>query len=131
MVRNCAARSGRYGVGNTGFNKTSPQRIQFASLFNGITATDVMTATGVNSAEQVHTHRRRIHAATHRTHTYTYTHIHIHRTNTFLATTKHLKYLVYLINFSFPWEQGFAGEHFSEDASYGPEVEGRGVLPLS
>jgi hypothetical protein len=43
----------------------------------------------------------------------------------------HLKYLVNLIYFPFPWEQGLAGEHLSEYASYGPQIKGGGVLTLS
>jgi hypothetical protein len=43
----------------------------------------------------------------------------------------HLKYLVNLIDFSFPREQGFASEHLSEYAPYCPQVKGGGVLTLS
>jgi hypothetical protein len=69
---------------------------------------------------------------THKTHTQTY------RVNTATYCTHfsqpmimHLKYLVNLIYFPFPWEQGLAGEHLSEYAPYGPQVKGGGVFTLS
>jgi hypothetical protein len=71
--------------------------------------------------------------------THTHTHIctntphrHIHtHTHTNADNYTNLKYLINLIDFSFSREQGFAGEHLSEYAPYGPEVKRGGILTLS
>ena len=73
---------------------------------------------GQTNIHKIHAQKYRINTATYCTH--------------FLQPMiMYLKYLVNLIYFSFPREQGLAGEHLSKYAPYGPQVQGGGVLTLS